>query len=331
MTPKMVGAIEGANVSFAIARAEPELRLDAVRHFKTSDFPTFTDALQCYTREQQLPTSGLEFGLAVAGVAKGDVISQANCRWYISVSGLRAFLGNDPLIINDFAAIAWSVSTVAGSRLKALGGVMPRPLAPGRTCLVVGTGSGLGVATLMSDDKGSVTVIGSEGGHSSFSPQNAREEALLAALRKKFGHVSFERLLAGAGLQNIHGWLGERDGRPSAPPQWEAIVAAGIAKRDPRAAEAVEIFADVFGSFVGNATLCAGAFDGVFLVSPLLGSMLPALQGPRFRAAFTGKGRLKKMLDPVPVSFVADEDTRLSGIATALLARQAAQPMPLAA
>lgn len=103
-----------------------------------------------------------------------------------------------------------------------------------------------------------------------------------------------------------------------------------MARSDRRAVEAVDIFSEILGSFVGNSVLAAGAFDGVFLVSPLLGSMLPTLQCSRFRAAFTGKGRMKKMLDPVPISFVPEEEARLYGLATALLARQAAQ-MPLAA
>jgi glucokinase len=331
MMPNMVGAIDGENVSFAIAGAGPELRLEAVRHFKTSEFPTFTDALQRYTREQQLSTKGLELGLAVAGVAKGDVISQANCRWYISVSGLRAFLAAEPLILNDFAAIAWSVASATAGRLKPIGAAMPRAVSPGRTFLVVGTGSGLGAATLVSDESGAVTVMGSEGGHCSFSPQNAREDALLAALRKKHGHVSFERLLSASGLQSIYAWIGERDGQAVPAPEAPKIVTAALSRRDPRSVEALEIFTEILGSFAGNAVLSAGAFDGVFLVSPLLGAVLPAIQGTRFRSAFTGKGRMKKMLDPVPTSFVPDEDGPLYGTARALLSRRGSQRMALAA
>src|SRR3954466_3474613 len=104
MGARMVCVIDGDNVAFAMVPDGAETRLVSVRQFKTSDFPTFTDALPSYTRANQGETGGLPVGLAVPGVARGDIISLANCRWYISVSGIRAFLGREPLITKDFPA-----------------------------------------------------------------------------------------------------------------------------------------------------------------------------------------------------------------------------------
>lgn len=323
MEPNLVAAIDGENVAFAVATAGPDLRLEAAREFKTADFPTFTDALQSYTRDNGLSTLGLPFGLAVAGATNNDIITQANCRWYISVRGLASFLASQPLVINDFAAIAWSLSGVATSRLKPIGPIPPRAVGPGRTFLVVGTGPGLGAATLAAGMDSGLMVLPSEGGHLSFAPQNAREDAILAAFRKKNGgHVSYERLLAGFGLQAIYAWVAERDGRQVAPHTPEAIIAAAI-RRDPVAVEACDIFLEAMGSFVGNAVLCAGAFDGVFLVSPMLQAMLPLIERSRFRQAMVAKGRMKKVLDPVPVSFAATDQARLLGVAAAMIARGA--------
>lgn len=164
----LVGSIDGENLAFGIARAGTEIRLDAVSHYKTSEFPTFTDAVQNYTREQNLRTSELQVGLAVAGVARGDIITQASCRWFISVSGLKAWLGCDPLIINDFSAIAWALSALPASRMKTAGPFPPKAVAPGGTYLVVGSGPGLGVATIVADKSGFITVLGSEGGIPAF-------------------------------------------------------------------------------------------------------------------------------------------------------------------
>jgi glucokinase len=281
MTTQMVGMIDGENVAFALVRPGAESRLEAVRQFKTTEFPTFTDALQGYTRDQQISTVDLPLGLAVAGVSRGDVISLANCRWYISVSGLKSFLGQEPLIINDFAATAWSLIDVEAQRLKPIGAVAPRVPAPGRTFLVVGTGPGLGAATLVIRDQGAI-VLDSEGGHSSFSPQSEREDRLLAWLRRKYGHVSFERLVSYLGLENIHCWLGESSGRP--PSSSDQIVAAAL-RGDSQAREAVEIFASALGSFAGNQVLSAGAWDGIFLVGSMLRQIMPLLEGPAFRSA----------------------------------------------
>jgi glucokinase len=321
MAAQMVGVIDGENVAFAMVRAEPELRLESVRQFGTNDFPTFTDALQSYTRAHQIETSGLSFGLAVAGVARGDVISLANCRWYISVSGLTAFFGKAPLILNDFAATAWSLVTLDRRHFKAIGPIAPRPIAPGRTFLVVGTGPGLGAAMLVVREDGSAAALESEGGHSSFSPQNARQDALLAVLRARFGHVSYERLVSHHGLESIHAWLAEQGGRPTSRSTSDQIVAAAL-RGDPIARDAADLFAAALGSFAGNAVLCAGAWDGVFLVSPMLRRMLPLLEGPAFRAGFAAKGRMRKTLEAVPTSFADSETASLAGAAAALIARR---------
>ena len=321
MQPNLVGAIDGETVSFALVKGG-EARLQAVREYKTEQFPTFTDALQSYTRENQLSTAGLPIGLAVAGVTRGDTISLPNCRWYISVSGIKSFLAHEPLVLNDFESIAWSLAGIAPSRLKPVGPVPSRPAEQGRTYLVVGTGPGLGTAMLAIGADGTPRVFASEGGHSSFSPQNAEEDALLAWLRAKHGHVSFERLLANFGLQNVYAFLGERQGKRAEPPPAEAIV--GAAQRaDAHSRAAIDLFAAILGSFVGNVLLTTGTFDGVFLVSPLLGQMLPFLGEGRFRAAFLGKGRMRKALETVPIAFADQRQARLEGVAAALRARQA--------
>jgi glucokinase len=70
--------------------------------------------------------------------------------------------------------------------------------------------------------------------------------------------------------------------------------------------------------------LSTGTFDGVFLVSPLIGAVLPALGDPAFRAAFTGKGRMKKALEPVSIAYAQQDHARLHGAAAALRVRGAA-------
>ena len=322
MAARMVCVIDGDNVAFAMVPDGAETRLVSVRQFKTSDFPTFTDALQSYTRANQVETGDLPFGLAVAGVARGDIISLANCRWYISVSGIRAFLGREPLIINDFAATAWSLVAVDPRQLKSLGGVPPRGAAPGRIFLVVGTGAGLGMATLVIRPDGSAVVLESEGGHGSFAPQSEREDKLLAWLRTRCGgHVSYERLVSNQGLQNVYAWLLEQGGRPPSAMTADQIV-AGALRGDALARQTTDIFAAALGAFLGNGVLTAGAWDGVLLVGGLLRQMLPLLEGPAFRAAFVGKGRMRKALEKVPTSHADGENTSLAGAAAAMMAEE---------
>ena len=322
MTARMVCVIDGDNVAFAMVGDAGELKPNSVRQSKTSDYPTFTDALQNYTRAHQVETGALPLGLAVAGVARGDTISLANCRWYISVSGIRAFLGYDPMIINDFAATAWSLAALDARQMKAVGPVLPRPVAPGRTFLVVGTGPGLGMATLIIRGDGSAVVLESEGGHGSFAPQSDRDDRLLAYLRRRCGsHVSYERLVSNAGLQNIYSWLTDQSGRSGTPPAADQIISAAL-RGDSQAKETAEIFAAALGAFAGNCVLTAGAWDGVLLVSPVLRQLLPLLDGPAYRNGFVSKGRMRKALEGVPTSFADTENAPLAGAAAALMAKE---------
>src|SRR5690606_3286529 len=136
-----------------------------------------------------------------------------HCRWYISVSGLKFFFGAEPLVLNEFESIAWSLPGVDASAIKPAGAPPPRPIRPGGRFLVVGAGAGLGVAILSVGADSRIQVAASEGGHISFAPQNRNEDELLAWLRARHGHVSFDRLLTGAGLQGIHDWLVADSGR----------------------------------------------------------------------------------------------------------------------
>ena len=64
------------------------------------------------------------------------------------MSGIKSFLAREPLVLNDFESIAWSLPGIAPGRLKPVGSAPPRAVEPGRTFLVVGTGPGLGTAVL---------------------------------------------------------------------------------------------------------------------------------------------------------------------------------------
>ncbi|PSJ39628.1 glucokinase [Sphingomonas deserti] len=319
---QLVAAIDGDNVAFALTQGKERVRIEEVRRFPTSAFPTFTDALQSYTKGAGFRPDGSGFCLAVAGVSRGDVITLPNCRWFVSVSGLKAFLRTEPLIINDFAATAWAVPSADTTQLVRIGAVPAKPARPGGTYLIVGTGSGLGMAILSVREDGRIIVIESEGGHASFAPQNAEDEALLTALRKRFGHVSFERVLSRPGLENIYSILAEQSGRPvSDPPASSRIIASAASCTDPLAARAAKLFAAILGNFVGNAVLTCGAWDGVFLVEPMLGEMLPILNTGAFRSQFATKGRMSRALERVPTVWLSNDTATLAGAAAALQAR----------
>ena len=71
---------------------------------------------------------------------------------------------------------------------------------------VIAAGTGLGEAMIVREGERRV-VIATEGGHTDFAPRGDLEEDLLRYLRKEFGRVSVERILAGPGFFNLYRFL----------------------------------------------------------------------------------------------------------------------------
>ena len=54
---------------------------------------------------------------------------------------------------------------------------------------VIGPGTGLGMASLVYDERGKSIPIPGEGGHMSFSPQTERQEIVWKHLRKSYNYL----------------------------------------------------------------------------------------------------------------------------------------------
>lgn len=320
MADGLIAMIDGASVGFAVARPGATVALDQVWRGSTAEQPTFICALQDYLKTRNLRAGEIDFALAVAGVPRGDVISLANSKWFVSVSGLRAFLRTEPLVLNDYAASAWALTALDRSAIAPVGSVSAQPIRAGGTYLVLGTGSGLGMATLHVTAQGEVVVLDSEGGHASYAPQSAEDDAFLSRLRSEFGHVSFERMLSGDAMRAIYKAVRE-PGSAAPLPTSDAIITAARHRSDPAAVRTMEIFVRTLAVFAGNACLTVGAWDGVFLVGDLLRSIAPFLTDHGFRRHFAAKGRLSKPLQAVPTAIVTAAEAPLLGAAAALMKR----------
>jgi glucokinase len=240
---------------------------------------------------------------AVAGpviAGRGDV---TNLSWVIDAEPLASrFPIGRVSIINDFHAVALGVPLLGPDDLLALHEGSRDRTAP---IAILGAGTGLGEAFVTF--AGEVwTVIPSEGGHADFAPQDERQARLYAALHERFGHVSWERVVSGHGLVNIHSFLGGDETEP-------ARVAELAADGDPLALEAMAIFVDAYGAEAGNMALRVLARGGVFLAGGIAAKNVPFFTDGRFIEAFTRKGRFRELLDGIPVHLVTNERVGLLG------------------
>ena len=303
----LVADIGGTNARFAIASlgsADSEYvcsGLESPRNFLVRDFPTLAHALDEYLKDLPPKHRPKVAVFAVAGTVTGDEVLFTNSHWTFSIAAMKAALDVDRLhVINDFAAVAWALPVLVPTDLQPIGIPMKRERGvEGESVRVVlGPGTGLGLAAIKQLPDG-FTVLETEGGHVSFAPRNEEEIFLLSFLSKRYGRVSYERLLCGEGLVNIYD---ARCAHAGIEPAWRQPEQVSQAARDgdAAAAAATRDFCSIFGAFAGDAALMYGAWGGVYLAGGLLPHVFDAPGGAIFRASFEDKGRFSSLLRNTP-------------------------------
>ncbi|MET0383974.1 MAG: glucokinase, partial [Burkholderiaceae bacterium] len=310
------GDVGGTNARFALQeRADaPPSQIVA---YRGADFPTFEDAVSGYLSQLQgaQPVQG---AIGIANPIAGDHVKMTNSNWSFSIEKVRRLAGLDRLlVINDFTALALSLPGLEPRHVRQIGGGAADPAA---AIGLIGPGTGLGVSGLLFVDGGRrLAPLAGEGGHVSLAPDNPREEAVVAALRAKFGHASAERALSGPGLVNLYDALCALDGVGARVLDPAAVSAEALRGEDPRCVEAVELFFAFLGSVAGNLALTLGSRGGLYVgggVAPRLGGWIDR---SGFRERFIAKGRFRDYLDQIPTFLIqAEVSPALIGAARAL-------------
>ena len=315
--------VGGTYVRFALAHSEaPGLLVDgSVQQLEVAAFSSLIEAGQQFLSIARVSPEQLGAGvLAVAGRVEGDFAQMTNHPWRISATETAAAFGLPVTkLVNDFTAQALAVEHLRGAHLQPIGHHWPRAEASeSATFDVLGPGTGLGVSAFLRRD-GLSLALESEGGHSAFAPSNEHEAAVRDLLATKFGRVSYERLLSGAGLANIEWALATLAGQSRAMPLAPAAVTQGAREGNPTCCAALAMFCSVFGAFAGDLVLTLGAWDGVFLSGGLVPRLLNELQQGDFRRAFENKGRFSAAMASVPTLAVTHTHAGLDGAAAMAL------------
>ncbi|MCL2450380.1 MAG: glucokinase, partial [Polyangiaceae bacterium] len=230
-------------------------------------------------------------------------------------------------LLNDLVALALGTLGVSRRKLHVLGDA-GAPKRSGANLAVLAAGTGLGEALLVWDGAQYLPVA-TEGGHTDFGPRDENDVDLFHFLRARFGHVSWERILSGAGLSNVYDFvrqvkrMGESaenvDAIESAPDRNAAIARLGVEERSEAAARAVEMFVELYGAEAGNLALKTLAVGGVYVCGNIAGNMLSVIDRGGFRRAFAAKGRFTPMMEKIPVAVVLENDIGLAGAARVAL------------
>lgn len=308
----LVGDVGATNARFALVRSDGSIGY--TRAILCNDFATIGDAISAFLAEApaKRPSQAV---LAVASTPEGDIVSLTNHSWTFSTEGLREALGLKQLrIINDFHANALAVPHLAANELIKIGGggaVAGAPIG------ILGPGSGLGVSTLIPTTGGAIALPG-EGGHVTMPAADARESAVLESLRRRYGHVSAERVLSGPGLVNLYGALRALAGAPAVSLTAEEISHPEARTDDHFARDATEMFCAMLGTVAGNLALTLGARGGIYIAGGIVPKLGPTFQRSAFRQRFEAKGRFRNYLAEIPTYVVVRPFAALLGAAKLL-------------
>jgi glucokinase len=304
----VAGDIGGTKVLLQLVDVSQAGRLvSAEERYESNAYATFDAMLQAFFDAHVAgPVAAACF--AVAGPVFGDRAEVTNLTWKMDATELaKKFSIGRVSLINDFYAVALGVPILAPGDSIALNTGSRVNFAP---IAILGAGTGLGQANLVHEGS-KWNVVPSEGGHSDFAPQDEEQTRLFLSLHAKYGHVSWERLLSGAGLVNIHNFLTgeERPYDESLPMEIAKALAAG----DSVAARTFAIFVDIYGAEAGNMALRLLARGGVYLAGGVAAKNVAQFTDGRFIQAFLRKGRFQHILAEIPVNLITNPKVGLLG------------------
>src|SRR4051812_9724277 len=257
--------------------------------YESAKFPGLGAICRQFAEEVKRPMPHFA-GFGIAGPVANGRCHTTNLPWIIDARDLAATLGIDSVrLANDFHALALGIQSVDPKNFVPLNEGVVDPAGP---WAVIGAGTGLGEAIAVQDSSGRREIIATEGGHCSFAPRTELEIGILRVLSQRFEHVSWERLLSGAGLVNLTEALSAITGlKPSAEVidaiardrvNAPAAVTAAAQAGDPLCKQAIQLFCKLYGSEAGNFALKTLATGGVFVAGGIAPRILDSLKDGTF-------------------------------------------------
>jgi glucokinase len=316
----LAGDVGGTNTRLAFAEEQDgrlSFRMEAT--YPSREHASLEAVLREFLAANPQPVSCAAFG--IAGPVKNGRCDATNIPWVVDAALLAKELGLERAgLINDLEANAWGLAELEAADFAVLNEGAPD--ARGNVA-IVSAGTGLGEAGLYWDGTRH-RPFATEGGHADFAPRNRLEAELLEYLLKQFSRVSYERAVSGPGLLNVYRFL--RDTDRGEEPAWLAermrqqdpsavISRAALGRESALCEQALDLFVTLYGAEAGNVALKHLATGGVYLGGGIAPKILPKLRDPIFLNAFLAKGRMKPLMQAIPVRVILNDLTALLGAA----------------
>lgn len=306
----LLGDIGGTNSRFGLIELGTKDVRD-VEVLKNDNFKGLEDAISHYVNKRginELAAAAVD----VAAPVDREIITLTNRDWTFSAESLRlAAKAKRFRLLNDFEALAYSLPHLADTDLVQLGGV--KSTNP-QVKVVLGPGTGLGMATLAPLPNGGWMPIPGELGHVTLPVVTAQELALKDRIvgENKFAEV--EDVLTGPGMLALYRAIALRPHYENP----EDVLQAGLSGADADAAKTLDHFMIFLSRLAGDAAMALQARGGVYLAGGIAPSLAERLKAPKYRAIFEDKGRIAGVMKPIPWYIITDKFPAFKGCAAAL-------------
>lgn len=271
---------------------------------------------------------------SIAGPVVNNTCTLTNLPWLLAGDRLGRELNIAHVnLINDFVAVGHGVEGLESSDLETLQLGQYEADAP---IAIIGAGTGLGQGFVIRQANG-YRVYGTEGGHTDFAPRSELEFQLLKYLRDKLTlpRISVERVVSGMGIVAIYQFLRDRQALSESEPvatairTWErqaglrektvdpaAVIAmAAVEQQDSLSKETMELFAELYGAEAGNLALKLLPYGGLYIAGGVAAKNLPLMKSGIFIRAMIDKGRMRPLMERVPVHVILNQNVGLLGAA----------------
>lgn len=324
----LAGDIGGTNSRLALCDVvNQRVSVLAENFYPSASFTSFSEVIRTFLASHGGNVHSACFGLP--GPVRGRRVKLTNLPWLVDADAIERELGLDSVwLINDLEANAYGLAVLDPAAVRV---IKPGTAIPNGNAALIAAGTGLGEAGLAWDGSRR-RPFATEGGHVDFAPSDELEDELLSWLRAKHnGHVSWERVVSGPGLAAIHEFLHTRAG--VATPPWATGAGSELPGRiaahardgsDPIAAEALQRFLALYGAEAGNLALNLLAIGGVYVGGGIAPKLADAFAESAFIERFLAKGRMRALLEDIPVYLVLDDRAGLWGSASYAATRRLA-------
>lgn len=335
MTLLLAGDIGGTKTILRLVETSDSQGLNTLfeKSFHSRDYPDLVPLVQKFLLKAN-STTPEKACFAIAGPVVNNTAKLTNLAWFLDTERLAQQLGIPSIsLINDFAAVGYGIFGLTKQDLLTLQTGLHRPEAP---MAVIGAGTGLGQGFLIKQGN-QYQVFPSEGGHADFAPRNELEFQLMKYLLDKHDiqRVSVERVVSGLGIVSIYQFLRDRQLATESPDiahivrSWEqeagkqdktidpaaAIGTAAIQGRDRLCEQTLQLFIELYGAEAGNLALKLLPHGGLYIAGGIAPKILPWMQKTSFLLNFTQKGRMRPLLEEIPVHIILNQQVGLIGAA----------------